>query len=585
MSKKKMIIFNLTPINNCELSLEEFERRVKKAKELGATHVFISEVHKSRWVWEEDLSDPYPAWGMLNPSLFKIILPDELKEYYPNDYIKSNYELVKRKSEIVRNNGLKSAVYFCEPFYMPEKVFREHPEWRGPRCDHPRRSRRAYYSPCMDNPQILKFYKDATKEICKLADIDYMYLHTNDCGAGICWSEGLYAGSNGPEACKNIPQTERIKNYLNVFKEGAKEAGRNLYIETNAKIGVKALDPALENVWKSLDDNMAVNFKTNKGTPLSELVDLNYEFTLSPVKCIPLAVNFLEQLERAYHSAAPILKVQFLENDFDYQEKIYKAFFKYPTDGVNDRFRLLKNVFGKNLTEAFNEINEALKHLLSTFMEGFTWISVNQRVLTRPFVLFQNELTPDEYSYYRPYQIQAGTLEASFDLLNNQGSAFVKGYNAIWLASHLLDRTKGCLEKAINYYRLCGESDEILLAIDRIKLLICFINNYQNAMEFQQLVDETDFNETPIVTSKWPCEGDERLLRYEAIHRKEIDNTTLIIKLIKGREDTMLSLADKPENEDHFLLSPEIVSQLEKKIDIMQKHLLDGKRLFLSRNK
>ncbi|MDD4000426.1 MAG: hypothetical protein PHX62_06005, partial [Bacilli bacterium] len=200
-NNKSMIIYNVTPINTDVTDLENFEKNVIKAKSLGATHIIVTEVIKDRWFWEKDLSDPYHNWGMLNSSLFKIILPEELKPWLPVDYVQSNYELVKKRSEILKKHHLKAAAYFCEPFYLPEEVFRAYPSWRGPRCDHPRRAKKTYYSPCMDNPAVLSLYRKAMKKLCEISEIEYVYLHTNDCGAGICWSEGLYAGANGPEIC------------------------------------------------------------------------------------------------------------------------------------------------------------------------------------------------------------------------------------------------------------------------------------------------------------------------------------------------------------------------------------------------
>ena len=66
----KRTVFTFTSEN-----LEEFEIKTKKAAELGATHITISQIEKSRWQWERDMSDPYPNWGMLVTALFKIIVP------------------------------------------------------------------------------------------------------------------------------------------------------------------------------------------------------------------------------------------------------------------------------------------------------------------------------------------------------------------------------------------------------------------------------------------------------------------------------------------------------------------------------
>jgi hypothetical protein len=64
MDSKQKVIFTC-PTN----SMEEFRRLTTQAAELGATHVAISDLPKSRWQWELDLSDPYPNWGMLVTSM------------------------------------------------------------------------------------------------------------------------------------------------------------------------------------------------------------------------------------------------------------------------------------------------------------------------------------------------------------------------------------------------------------------------------------------------------------------------------------------------------------------------------------
>jgi len=66
-------------------SLEDFRIFAGKAARMGATHMMISDLPKSRWQWELDRNDPYPNWGMLTSTIFKIIVPPELKGFLPAD--------------------------------------------------------------------------------------------------------------------------------------------------------------------------------------------------------------------------------------------------------------------------------------------------------------------------------------------------------------------------------------------------------------------------------------------------------------------------------------------------------------------
>lgn len=597
--KKEMVIFNVTPINTDVTDLAAFEKKVARAAKAGATHITVTELPKSRWIWDADRSDPYPNWGMLNPSLFKIIVPEQLRQWLPTDYAENNLRLVAARCEIIKKYGLRAAAYFCEPFYLPEAVYRAHPDWRGPRCDHPRRAKNYYYSPCMDNPEVLAMYRDAMKKLCDVAPLDYVYLHTNDCGGGICWSSGLYDGANGPESCRNIPLADRILGYFRVFREGAADAGRSIYIETNSNIGFKENEHVMDTVWPLLEDGMAVNFKDNRGQPLSSLVDTIYEYTYSPVRCIPMFGLFLEQLQRAYEDKSKILKFIITDDDFDEYNTIIELFNAKHTKTAADRYALLRRVAAgiagdkcaDTLVQAWLDTETARLHYFDTCIEGFSWTGINQRLLNRPFVLFPEELTEEQTAYFRPFQFQAVDEAHARDLLDNQCTSFVRGSYASFIALNCLKRAEKLWSAAMNAYKrvAAAQSDSdraaaLDLVAQRYELLLCVSANYRHAIEFQLLVDEADYEKTPEISSRWPLDADPALLRFEAVNRAEIDNTYHIISLIKGREKQMLSLSPTPEQEDIFWLCENITEQLKMKAEIMLDHQLDGKRLWETHN-
>jgi hypothetical protein len=595
---KKIILFNVTPLNTDVTDLNKFEEKVAKAKESGATHILVTEVEKSRWVWERDRSDPYPNWGMLFSSLFKIIVPNEFKDWMPLDYAQRNLKLVKARTEICRHYGLKCAAYFTEPFYLPEEVYHAHPEFRGPRCDHPRRARNSYYSPCTDNPEVLAMYRQAMRKLCEVCDIDYVYLYTNDCGAGLCWSSGLYDGPNGPENCRDISMAQRIVGFFNAFRHGAADAGREIMIETNSNIGLKTNERTMDSIWPLLEDGTAVNYKTNKKTPLSSLVDINYEFTFAPVRNISLTMMFLEQLEQGWNEPSEVLRIVIMDDDWDEYYKITRKFFLHPTDGLKSRVDLLSKVTeeiagicsGKVILEAWNQVEMARKHFFDAYNEGLSWFSINQRLFNRPFVLFPSELQSDEKDYYLPFQFQANDEQHAYDLMDNQCVTFIRGHYAVFLATRSLRLAMDCITKASNYFCIAAENDQgetsekFLLGSDRLKLLNCFIQNYIDAIRFQKIVDSTDYSVKPEVSPELGISADPRLTEFELINRMEVDNTYAIIGLIQGRETEMLVLAPSEELEDCFWLSPKITDQLKKRANIMLNHQLDGKRLYVTQN-
>jgi hypothetical protein len=109
---------------------------------------------------------------MLHATIFKIVVPEELKSFLPLEYARKNMEIIVQRCAVLKALGLKAAFVGKEPAWLPEAVYRNHPEWRGPRCEHPRRSRHAYYAPCVDHPKVLEMYQNAVAELCRQAPIE-----------------------------------------------------------------------------------------------------------------------------------------------------------------------------------------------------------------------------------------------------------------------------------------------------------------------------------------------------------------------------------------------------------------------------
>ena len=242
----------------------EFERLVDYAAERGATHVMISDLPRSRWQWELDRSDPYPNWGMGTPSLFKIIVPPEFNGLLPQDYADRNLAIIAERAEVLNRYGLKASMWMCEPGWLPEAVWEKYPQWRGPRCEHPRRARNKYYSPCVDRPEVLDIYKKAMAKLCSVAPVEYINMLTNDSGGGFCWSASLYPGANGPSFCQHRSYADRVVGYLSALQQGARESGADLEIAVH--YGSGQIERAeVSSVVSSLKPGQAINGQTRSG--------------------------------------------------------------------------------------------------------------------------------------------------------------------------------------------------------------------------------------------------------------------------------------------------------------------------------
>ena len=109
-----------------QVDLAEFERKAVLCKELGATHVVITEGLPLA-TWEFDKDDPYPEWYMHHASLLKIFPPKDVLPFVNKDYADKVSAILEKRCEILRKLGLKAVWNANEPAVMPEAFFTAHP--------------------------------------------------------------------------------------------------------------------------------------------------------------------------------------------------------------------------------------------------------------------------------------------------------------------------------------------------------------------------------------------------------------------------------------------------------------------------
>lgn len=583
-------------------SLEDFEQLAIKAKEIGATHVFISALPHSRWQWELDLNDPYSNWGMPMVYLFKLYLPEELHEFYPEpEEAQNNLNQLAAQYEILQKYGLSYALLLTEPFWFPNEVYRAHPTWRGPRIDHPRRSRNLYYSPCIDNPEVLELYRKSMEEICKVVPIDYMFIKSNDAGAGVCWSTGLYAGRNGPTSCRERDMGDRIVGFLNAIKQGAADAGVDCILDFNANMDLKENERVLDMVWPFAPDGVYINGRDNKGNPgkisVGNITSTN-STPVSPVLDIPDVMRVAVQLSEIWNREASALFCGVPSTKLSEVYSVIGRFIENPASDYVSAITLVKALaadlvgeeHANDLFDLWRQIGLAfddIDHLrVSISMHG----TIHQRWLTRPLVAFPDRLEPEERDYYRKYQFQARTEEHANDLMDMQGLDVIRGFSGTFLATSTLEMAEGHFQKAITLAENINEegATEYAQSLEglaiRLRACVCMLRNAINTARFQRYLDSYDPENPPIQKNDWPTPGDYRSVEIQNIIRAEIENTEDLISLIRGREHEVLWLTETKEEEDIFIYGPDIVELLDKKIDIMFKYFRESDELFETGN-
>ena len=587
-------------------SIEEYRKLAGIAKEFGATHLAADQIEPSMWQWNLDRRDPYPNWSIERPTIFKFIVPKELKGYIPEDYANRNLNTLKERMKVLKEFGYKTTFNGMTPEYLPEAVYRKHPSWRGPRCDHPRRARKEYYAPCLDNPEVRKMYIEAISELCKVAPFDSLELMTNDSGGGLCWYPGLYPGTNGPAACYFVPMAHRVVNLLTMFQEGAEKAGLK---DIKVNLSRYFTRDLLENTIPLLKKNQYVMGKSASGSVDRKVIgymSAHNEHTF-PLYCTTRMVQIATQLQSA--QAAPNHDLHIMLRGLDEYDTIEflkkylnkkiapgrAGVYNVLTDFASD---LVGNEHAHKLVAVWDDV-EKIHDGLEAFATGghiFTLGTVHQRWLTRPLVMFPNELKPEEKDYYRNFQFQAQSEADADNLIDLQGYRWLSGYFTTFLMHNLYfnqfaSKLKNGAKTLVSlkpYAKNKDVADYLEIQSKKLRLYNCIIYNAFNMIRYQYILDNTDYKRVPKDTTLVAREqGDVELYNLERILRDEINNTIEMIELIQSSDKALLHHAPSDEFESCMILGTKekLLNDLRKKVNIMENHRRDPERLYKSYNR
>jgi len=580
-------------------SAAEFEEVVKLAKRAGATHVDVSvELPRSRWEYDTP-GDPYPAWAVLFPSLFKLVPPAPLRAHINADYAERAMAELEARCAVVRRHGMKAYFSGGEPHMLPESVYREHPEWRGPRVDMPMRSAVWRYAPDIDEPEVLALYREAAATLLRRCpEIELLLLWTNDSGAGLSWSPGLYAGPNGKARHQRRPMAERIRDFYDALQQGARDAGGSL------EVGMWMVrEPDVLAVARELRGGTAVNNTEGPDATAFSGPDDYYlwwwwdDFAY-PVIGIPRVMHFLEGLEQAAASGAPRLVLGIDPWNRELFVRLYEKFRAKPTTDEISRLQLLRELAGEAAGEAnapalvaiWTALHRAARDVSGIANGGalLAMGTVHQRWLTRPLLPFPEELTTEERAYFRRFQFQArGDAEAD-DLLNFQGSRVIEGWSSRRVFDRILRRSEDELKLCRRELRAiraagvpAGSSFDPALLDARIETLLLLYNTARHAVGYQTQLDRV--RALGLRPEANPPNGQEvswdRLNMLQTA-RNEIDNTVALLRRLRENPARLLHLAPTPAEEEITLLSPDLPAQLRRKIDLMEARWTDYDRIF-----
>lgn len=252
--------------------------------------------------------------------------------------------ILEARCKVLRKYGLKASFKTFEPQMLPEKVFTDHPLWRGPRVDHPNRSRVARWAPDIDNPKVLAMYGEALTLLLKRCpEIDILSLTTNDSGTGLSWSRGLYSRASGNVFYMFRRTDERLKEFFSVLQEASRRTASNLDIDI-----YNTREHFPEPIAENLSAGMAIeNIEGPDKRPFKAEVGfvMDYYQVLYPVVGIPDPTRFIEELENAAGSDARGLFVLMGDRfNKDLYFDIYGRFSQRPSADIFSRLAILNEV-------------------------------------------------------------------------------------------------------------------------------------------------------------------------------------------------------------------------------------------------
>ncbi len=597
------------------LTDEQFNRFVSSAADAGATHVHlknhairplecgpVSAKAKHEIPWS---NDPYLQWSIVHFTFFRTVVPEELKGILDEEYARRNLDYLVKQCVVLRRYGLRAFIRITEPMCLPESVFRRYPSWRGPRVDHPRRSRHPQYAPCTDNAEVLDVYRRTVARVIEqVPELDILNNYTNDSGAGFCWTQHLYPNANGPSKCKMRSMSERVIGFYGAIQDGARDAGVNIQIRETNYFSHSENHELLAHK----KENIHFCLKNMSSYAVDPMRKIKAE-TATPLIGVQQPVDFSMATMLAFRENAKQLYVDFghsiLDGTFPIYESYYKNALRQCPAGLATAFSLLENVSiehygpkaGRMMMEAWMKIRDA--HMLTPFFgvggSLLMLYHLMQRVLVRPFVAFPLDLPLDDRQYYQKHQFQAGSEIEASNLLNHQGTQSIQGIQQARMAKKILKEITEMLDAALKKMEQAASSEGITLGSDenlrlgamRVQAAIHLYRSLANAFIFQTYVDQRRQQLGALPAELEPVSLNSKMDRDIVCDhlRDEIDNINELILLLRSTSKPLLHTALTSEDEDPFTFGPDLVEQLERKVNIMLDHWIDFDRLWAPPNK
>jgi len=595
MSQDKRFLMTASVVKAKDL--EVFADLASRLKRFGRVSVNVGQLAAKTPADIPPGGSPWHEYTAGLPVLTKKFFPHAVEQpFLDMASVRRNLTLMRACARVLRARKLDAWFATHDPFFMPEAFFVAHPHLRGARLDHPRRTRQEAFGICRDCDEGRAMLAWSTAQLLKavpeITDLGWM---TNDAGGGICWTEWLYPGPNGPDHCRHLNAGEHVANVLGGFDDGSGGKLDVVLLHGNFTQIERQLIPHYVDTDRVFwDDRVG---REPRMVRIGSTID-------NPVIGIFNPVAILAGLERASGDGVRKIMVNFstgyrrgheLPEVAEKVIEIVEAYFKAPASGTIGRLTLLRDLCGRwagrrrgdELLETLIELNEAYKYkqvALPSFSGNY--VGVSMRHITRPLLALPEKLSLDEEAYFLPHLFNPNIREGRMDYLDLHGGRMAVGGATVaspnprplevdpvcWRFLAVADRLAGLKGKGAAVFRDMAVS---------LRMGVSIIRSIGNFYGMQMVRDRNAdrFAGEPTIPAKVASmTGDADLLLIHEYMRDELDNTAELLDLLEngGGMRRFLTARRPGDVEDTFMLGADITDQLRRKMAIMRDHWLDA---------
>jgi len=585
---QKIFEFNVRSARDLR-SFRTYAELAARLKPYGRVQINVGTLADKAWFMIPEGGSPWHEYACYVPAPWMFYPHPKIAPHVPAAWVEANRKLLLAKAAIARELGLEMMFAGKNSEMLPESFFREYPYLRGPRVDHPRRSKAEAFSWCVDLEETREIIGWTMAQLLRnVPEIKTFSSGTNDAGSGLCWAAAQYPGPNGPRHCQNRNTGERVRDLVLAVQNGARQGGGDIVFRWD---NVNFWQNEMDVVLPLLPEKAYINSRDRSYMGVGTLINQAYPF-LGLVD--PLQV--IQSMERYQSSRMETLSIGFSAMYSRYEDtpevvgkliELVQDCIDRPTGDLSERLDRLKEVAGRwageanreRAFEAFYDMHLAfeLKEAAASRYSNF-YCGVSMRHLTRPLLIKPELLESAEEAYFLPYVFNVRENEARMDYIDLHGGRM--SGTASW--------DDGGLRRALGLARSAASRLENLdgapereflnhLALS-LKMWASEVRSIHNFYHAQLIRDAhavvlAGAPRVPVKVANW--DGEPGNLQWNEIMRDELDNTNELIALLEGGGIDLVARAGDPRYEDTFLLGPNLIDQLRKKADLIRKHWLD----------